>query len=100
MTDVHIIGAGIHPFGRHDDKTGLDQGVFAAREALADAGLDWTQMQFGVGGSSAAASWQRPGTPAALHRVPVGASGRSPRCLATRRCLAVRLWRQPAAAAI
>jgi acetyl-CoA acetyltransferase len=54
MTDVHIVGAGIHPFGRHDDKTGLDQGVFAAREALADAGLDWADMQFGVGGSSAA----------------------------------------------
>ncbi|MFL5295744.1 MAG: thiolase family protein [Phenylobacterium sp.] len=54
MTDVHIIGAGIHPFGRHDDKSGLDQGVFAAREALADAGLDWADMQFGFGGSSAA----------------------------------------------
>jgi acetyl-CoA acetyltransferase len=54
MTSVHIIGAGIHPFGRHADKTGLDQGVFAAREALADAGLDWTDMQFGFGGSSAA----------------------------------------------
>jgi acetyl-CoA acetyltransferase len=54
MTDVHIIGAGIHPFGRHDDKTGLDQGVFAAREALADAGLDWSDIQFGFGGSSAA----------------------------------------------
>ena len=54
MTDVHIIGAGIHPFGRHDDKTGLDQGVLAVREALADAGLDWTDMQFGFGGSEAA----------------------------------------------
>ena len=54
MTDVHIVGAGIHPFGRHDDKTGLDQGVFAVREALADAGLDWTDMQFGFGGSEAA----------------------------------------------
>jgi acetyl-CoA acetyltransferase len=54
MTDVHIIGAGIHPFGRHDDKTGLDQGVFALREALADAGLQWTDMQFGFGGSDAA----------------------------------------------
>ncbi len=54
MTDVHIVGAGIHPFGRHDDKSGLDQGVFAAREALADAGLPWTEMQFGFGGSSAA----------------------------------------------
>jgi acetyl-CoA acetyltransferase len=54
MTDVHIIGAGIHPFGRHDDKTGLDQGVFALREALNDAGLDWDDIQFGFGGSSAA----------------------------------------------
>ena len=39
MTDVHIVGAGIHPFGRHDDKSGLDQGVFAVHEALADAGI-------------------------------------------------------------
>jgi acetyl-CoA acetyltransferase len=54
MTDVHIVGAGIHPFGRHDDKTGLDQGVHAVREALADAGLSWTDMQFGFGGSEAA----------------------------------------------
>lgn len=52
MTDVHIVGAGIHAFGRHDDKSGLDQGVFAIREALADAGLDWNDMQFGFGGSS------------------------------------------------
>jgi len=54
MTDVHIVGAGIHAFGRHDDKSGLDQGVFAAREALTDAGLAWADMQFGFGGSSAA----------------------------------------------
>lgn len=54
MTDVHIVGAGIHPFGRHDDKTGLDQGVFAVRDALADAGLDWADIQFGFGGSDAA----------------------------------------------
>jgi len=56
MTDVHIVGAGIHPFGRHPDKTGLDQGVFAVREALADAGLEWADMQFAFGGSSAAGS--------------------------------------------
>jgi len=54
MTDVHIVGAGIHAFGRHDDKSGLDQGVFAVREALADAGLDWADIQFGFGGSDAA----------------------------------------------
>ncbi|WP_309604529.1 thiolase family protein [Phenylobacterium sp.] len=56
MTQVHIIGAGIHPFGRHDDKTGLDQGVHAVREALADAGLAWSDVEFAFGGSSAAGS--------------------------------------------
>ena len=54
MTDIHIVGAGIHPFGRHDDLTGLDQGVFAIREALKDAGLEWSDLQFGFGGSEAA----------------------------------------------
>ena len=54
MTDVHIVGAGIHPFGRHDDLTGLDQGVFAIREMLADAGLDWSDLQFGFGCSEQA----------------------------------------------
>jgi acetyl-CoA acetyltransferase len=54
MTDVHIVAAGIHPFGRHDEMSGLDQGVFAIRQALEDGGLDWSQMQFGFGGSSAA----------------------------------------------
>lgn len=54
MTDVHIVGAGIHPFGRHDDKSGLDQGVFAVREALSDASIAWPDVQFAFGGSSAA----------------------------------------------
>jgi len=54
MTEVHIIGAGIHQFGRHPGKTGLDQGVEAIRAALADAGLDWDKMQFCFGGSHAA----------------------------------------------
>jgi acetyl-CoA acetyltransferase len=54
MTEVHIVGAGIHPFGRHDDMSGLDQGVFAVREALSDAGVAWTDIQFAFGGSSAA----------------------------------------------
>jgi acetyl-CoA acetyltransferase len=54
VTDIHIVGAGIHPFGRHDDLTGLDQGVFAIRQALADAGIEWPDLQFGFGGSEAA----------------------------------------------
>ena len=54
MTDVCIIGAGIHPFGRTDGISGLDQGVFAVRQALADAGLEWRDVQFAYGGSDSA----------------------------------------------
>ncbi len=49
--DVAIIGIGIHPFGRTEGVSGLDQGVYAAREALKDAGLEWNTMQFAYGGS-------------------------------------------------
>ena len=56
MTDVHIIGAGIHPFGRTEGRSGLDHGIYAVREALADVGLEWKDMQFAFGGSSAAGS--------------------------------------------
>jgi acetyl-CoA acetyltransferase len=51
---VYIVGIGIHPFGRTDDASGLDQGVYAAREALRDAGIEWADVQFAYGGSSAA----------------------------------------------
>ena len=54
MSDVYIVGAGIHPFGRTDGLSGLDQGVFAVRQALADAGLEWPDIQFAYGGSDAA----------------------------------------------
>lgn len=53
MSAVHIIGAGIHPFGRHPI-SGLEQGVAATRDALADAGVAWRDVQFAFGGSSAA----------------------------------------------
>jgi len=52
--DVAIIGAGIHKFGRTDGKTGLDQGVHAVRQALGDADINWSDIQFAFGGSSAA----------------------------------------------
>ena len=54
MADVFIVGIGIHPFGRTDGLSGLQQGAYAARQALADAGLEWTDIQFGFGGSDAA----------------------------------------------
>lgn len=52
--DVAIIAIGIHPFGRTDGVSGLEQGVFAARQALKDAGLEWSDMNFAYGGSAAA----------------------------------------------
>jgi acetyl-CoA acetyltransferase len=54
MNDVCIVGVGIHPFGRTDGVSGLDQGVFAVRQALADAGIEWPDVQFAYGGSDAA----------------------------------------------
>jgi acetyl-CoA C-acetyltransferase len=52
--DVAIIGAGIHPFGRHEGVSGLDMAAVAARRALADAGVGWDQIDFAAGGSDAA----------------------------------------------
>jgi acetyl-CoA C-acetyltransferase len=49
--DVAILGIGIHPFGRHDAVSGRQQATHAIREALKDASLDWSDMQFAVGGS-------------------------------------------------
>ena len=54
MSEVCIVGIGIHPFGRTDGRSGLEQGVHAVRAALADAGIDWPQVQFAYGGSDAA----------------------------------------------
>lgn len=57
MTEaVYIIGAGIHPFGRTEGKSGRDQGVFAVQQALVDAGIDWADIGFAYGGSAAAGS--------------------------------------------
>jgi len=54
MTDVAIIGAGIHPFGRTPGSSGREQGAAAARAALTDAGIGWEDVQFAFGGSLAA----------------------------------------------
>lgn len=53
MSDVCIIGIGIHPFGRTDGRSGRDQGVFAVRQALSDVGLEWSDIEFAYGGSAA-----------------------------------------------
>ena len=51
MYDVAIIGVGIHPFGRFGAKTGIDMGADAIRAACTDAGVQWSDVQFAVGGS-------------------------------------------------
>ncbi|WP_428310510.1 thiolase family protein [Hydrocarboniphaga sp.] len=53
MSDVCIVGIGIHRFGRSDGMSGLDMGIAATRSALADAGLAWRDIQFAYGGSDA-----------------------------------------------
>jgi acetyl-CoA acetyltransferase len=54
MSDVAVIGAGIHPFGRHPGVTGLEMAAIASRAALADAGLRWEDIDFAAGGSDSA----------------------------------------------
>jgi acetyl-CoA acetyltransferase len=49
---VAVIGAGIHSFGRHDGLSGLDLAEVAIREALADAGVLWSDIDYAVGGSN------------------------------------------------
>jgi acetyl-CoA C-acetyltransferase len=51
MNDVAIIGVGLHPFGRFEGKSAMEMGAEAIEAALADACLDWKDVQFGVGGS-------------------------------------------------
>ena len=51
MTEIAIIGAGIHPFGRHAETSALAMGAYAVRAALADANLSWNEIEFAYGGS-------------------------------------------------
>lgn len=51
MNDVAIVGIGIHPFGRHEGVSALEMGAVAARAALSDAGMRWTDIQHAIGGS-------------------------------------------------
>lgn len=46
-----IIGIGIHKFGRTPQRSGVQQGAYAARRALEDAGVQWRDLQFAYGGS-------------------------------------------------
>ena len=45
MREVSIVGIGIHKFGRFEDKSYLEIGLKAVRDALRDAGLEWKHIQ-------------------------------------------------------
>jgi acetyl-CoA C-acetyltransferase len=49
--DIAIIGVGLHPFGRYEDRSALEMGAVAIHRALKDAGVDWTQVQSLYAGS-------------------------------------------------
>jgi acetyl-CoA acetyltransferase len=44
VSAVTVRGVGMHPFGRFDGKSAVEMGVDAVREALADAGLAWRDV--------------------------------------------------------
>ncbi|HUR51555.1 MAG TPA: lipid-transfer protein [Mycobacteriales bacterium] len=49
--DVAVLGVGMHPWGKWG-RSFVSYGVHAAREALADAGVDWTDVGLVVGGET------------------------------------------------
>ncbi|WP_009476043.1 thiolase family protein [Rhodococcus sp. JVH1] len=51
---VAIVGVGIHQFGRTEGVSGRAQAVYAARQALEDARVEWSDIQFAYGGSDSA----------------------------------------------
>ena len=49
--EVAILGVGMHPWGKWG-RNFAEYGVKAARDALADAGIDWRDVGLGVGGDT------------------------------------------------
>src|ERR1700756_1192358 len=51
MNDVAIIGVGLHPFGRFEGKSAMEMAADAIQLAVADAGIEWKDIQAATGGS-------------------------------------------------
>ena len=51
MSDVVVLGAGMHPWGKWG-KSFVEYGQVAARAALADAGLEWADVQYLAAGNT------------------------------------------------
>jgi acetyl-CoA acetyltransferase len=50
-SDVHVVGIGMHPWGKWG-RNFVSYGLHAARAALADAGVEWSEIDFVVGGET------------------------------------------------
>ena len=50
-SSIAIAGVGMHPWGKWG-KNFVTYGVHAARAALKDAGVDWTDVDYIVGGET------------------------------------------------
>ncbi len=51
MENIAIVGVGMHPFGRFEDKSYIDMGVEAINMALKDAGIEWKDIQMVICGN-------------------------------------------------
>src|SRR4030042_751250 len=51
MKEIAIIGVGLHPWGKFPEKPWTQMAMEAAREALNDAGVEWTDIQTVISGS-------------------------------------------------
>ena len=49
--EVAVLGVGMHPWGKWG-RNFVEYGVHAAREALRDAGLEWSDVEFVAGGDT------------------------------------------------
>src|SRR5512134_4059564 len=49
--DVAVLGVGMHPWGKWG-RNFVEYGVKAAQDALADAGLEWRDVQYVAGGDT------------------------------------------------
>ena len=45
MRDIYIIGVGVHPWGKFDDKTFIQMGEVAVAQALKDGSVEWKDIQ-------------------------------------------------------
>jgi len=49
--DIAIIGVGLHPFGRYEDRSALEMGAVAISRALRDAGVGFSDVDSLYAGS-------------------------------------------------